>query len=44
MKSHFLRLRLKAWLGSEKHRLVYEIQETKVMVFILSTYGHYDDH
>ena len=29
---------------SGKHRLVYEIQEEKVMVFILSVYGHYDDH
>ena len=28
---------------SGKHRLVYEIQETEVTVFILSAYGHYDD-
>ncbi len=28
---------------SGKHRLVYEIEDDKVRVFILATYGHYDD-
>lgn len=28
---------------SEKHRLVYQIGDEVVTVFILSTYGHYDD-
>ena len=28
---------------SEKHRLVYKIEEEKVVVFVLSAYGHYDD-
>lgn len=28
---------------SSKHRLVYEIIEDKVKVFILATYGHYND-
>jgi len=28
---------------SSKHRLIYEIQEEKVIVFLLSAYGHYDD-
>jgi len=28
---------------SQKHRLVYEIHEEKIDVFILSSYGHYDD-
>lgn len=26
-----------------KHRLVYHVEETKVVVYVLSTYGHYDD-
>lgn len=28
---------------SKKHRLVYEILEYKVLVYILSAYGHYND-
>ncbi len=28
---------------TDKHRLVYEIRDTEVVVHILSTYGHYDD-
>lgn len=28
---------------SSKHRLVYEVDGTKVKVYVLTTYGHYDD-
>jgi len=28
---------------SQKHRLIYEIYEEKIDVFILSSYGHYND-
>ncbi|NDV57387.1 Txe/YoeB family addiction module toxin [Bacteroides sp. 519] len=28
---------------TDKHRLIYEIEEEKVRVLILSAYGHYDD-
>lgn len=28
---------------SEKHRLVYEIHDTEVVVLVISAYGHYDD-
>jgi len=28
---------------TKKHRLVYEIRETEVIVIIISAYGHYDD-
>ncbi len=28
---------------TKKHRLVYEIQDTTVVVLVLSAYGHYDD-
>ena len=28
---------------SDKHRLVYEIHDTEVVVLVLSAYGHYDD-
>ena len=28
---------------TDKHRLVYEIHDTEVVVLVLSTYGHYDD-
>ncbi len=28
---------------SQKHRLVYRIFDTEVLVLVLSTYGHYDD-
>ena len=28
---------------SKKHRLVYEIRETEVVVLVLTAYGHYDD-
>lgn len=28
---------------SQKHRLVYEVIENLVQVYILSSYGHYDD-
>lgn len=27
----------------KKHRLIYEIQENVVVVFVLSAYGHYSD-
>ena len=28
---------------TRKHRLVYEIRETEVVVLVLTAYGHYDD-
>lgn len=28
---------------SRKHRLVYEIHDTEVIVLVLAAYGHYDD-
>ena len=28
---------------NHRHRMVYEIQDTVVKVFVLSSYGHYDD-
>ncbi len=28
---------------SQKHRLIYAIEEAKITVLILSVYGHYDD-
>ena len=28
---------------SEKHRLIYEIHEDIITVFVLSTFGHYED-
>lgn len=28
---------------TDKHRLIYEIEEDKVIVLVLSAYGHYDD-
>ena len=28
---------------TDKHRLVYEINETEVVVLVLTAYGHYDD-
>ena len=28
---------------SKKHRLVYEIYETEVVVLVLAAYGHYED-
>ncbi len=28
---------------TDKHRLVYEIRDTEVVVLVLSTWGHYDD-
>ena len=28
---------------SKKHRLIYEIRETEVVVLVLAAYGHYDD-
>ena len=28
---------------TKKHRLIYEIHDTEVVVLVLSTYGHYDD-
>ena len=28
---------------TEKHRLVYEIHDTEVVVLVLTAYGHYDD-
>lgn len=28
---------------SDKHRLVYAIEEERILVFILTVYGHYED-
>ena len=28
---------------SKKHRLIYEIHETEVLVLVLTAYGHYED-
>ena len=28
---------------TQKHRLVYKIEEEQITVLVLSTYGHYDD-
>jgi len=28
---------------TKKHRLVYSVKETEVIVIVLSAYGHYDD-
>ena len=28
---------------THKHRLVYQVEETKITVLVLSAYGHYDD-
>ena len=28
---------------TKKHRLIYEIHETEVIVIVLTAYGHYDD-
>ena len=28
---------------TQKHRLVYEIHDTEVVVLVLTAYGHYDD-
>ena len=28
---------------TKKHRLIYEIHETEIVVLILSSYGHYTD-
>ncbi|MBR1922786.1 MAG: Txe/YoeB family addiction module toxin, partial [Paludibacteraceae bacterium] len=28
---------------NKKHRLIYEIHETEVIVLILTAYGHYED-
>ncbi|MBO6118164.1 MAG: Txe/YoeB family addiction module toxin [Bacteroidales bacterium] len=28
---------------TEKHRLIYEIRDTEVIVIVISAYGHYDD-
>lgn len=28
---------------TKKHRLIYEIHETKVLVLVLTAYGHYND-
>lgn len=28
---------------TKKHRLVYEVRDTEVLVLILAAYGHYDD-
>lgn len=29
---------------TKKHRLVYRIYDTEVVVLVLSAYGHYEDH
>ena len=29
--------------STKKHRLIYQIKETEVIVLVLSAYGHYDD-
>lgn len=28
---------------TEKHRLIYEIHDTEIVVLVLSSYGHYND-
>ena len=28
---------------SQKHRLIYEIRDSEIMVLVLTTYGHYGD-
>lgn len=28
---------------TDKHRLIYQVQEKEIIVLVLSTYGHYDD-
>jgi len=28
---------------TKKHRLVYKVEETRIVVLVLSSYGHYDD-
>ena len=28
---------------TKKHRLVYEINDTEILVLVLASYGHYDD-
>lgn len=28
---------------TDKHRLIYEIRDTEVIVIVISAYGHYDD-
>ena len=28
---------------TQKHRLIYMIEETKITILVLSAYGHYDD-
>ena len=28
---------------TKKHRLVYEIHDTQILVLVISAYGHYDD-
>ena len=28
---------------TRKHRMVYEIRDTEVLVIVLTAYGHYDD-
>ena len=28
---------------TDKHRLVYRIEETKIVVLVISAYGHYDE-
>ena len=28
---------------TKKHRLIYQIRETEVLVLVLAAYGHYDD-
>ncbi len=28
---------------TKKHRLVYQVNDTEVLVLVLSAYGHYDD-
>ncbi|MFN3803047.1 Txe/YoeB family addiction module toxin [Belliella pelovolcani] len=29
---------------NSKHRLIYRIEENKVVVLVLAAWGHYDDH
>jgi len=28
---------------SQKHRLVYQVQESRILVLVLAAFGHYDD-
>lgn len=41
--AYTIRYQKQAIEDAKKHRLIYEIHDTEVVVLVLSTYGHYDD-